>query len=176
MNNNIRKVGKKTKIVVLSIAAISVLMVCGTMSVMAQPPFGVCTYWGTATLDGVPLTAANPDVISLDIARIGYTTTYTMGSDPAYGDNYVLKVDVYAAAADGPIQGDTAIISINGIPINEGQQAIGAAFANVNLGISATTLAPPAAVPLLQPPAIIALAGILGILAIAVIIKKKTRR
>ena len=134
MNNHIIR-----RLVVLSIAALLVLTVCGTMPVMAQT-LGHCTFYGTATLDGVPLTAADTDVtISLEVPRIGYTTSYTMGSNPAYGNNYVLKVNVYIDPADGPVQGDTAIISIRGIPINEGAQTIGAAFENIELDISATT-------------------------------------
>ena len=127
------------RIVVLSIAALSVLTVCATMPVTAV--LGPCTFYGTATLDGVPLTAADTDVtISLEVERIGYTTSYTMGSNPAYGDYYVLSVDVHSNPADGPVQGDSASIYINDSPVEQNPVTIGATFENIELDISATSV------------------------------------
>ena len=142
MNKDICKVGKK--IVVLSIAAISVWIVCSSMTTLAEaPPLGPYTLYGSATLDGELLTAADTNVvISIEVDAFGEVASYTMGSNPAMGDMYKLQVNVYAGAADGPMQGDTAHIYITKTvksEILEGPQEIGAPFSTVELDISAVS-------------------------------------
>ena len=96
------------------------LFLTGTVSLIAkpQPDF---TLWGTAFVNGVPLTQKHSEyTISVEVDGIELIR-YPMGSVPAFGDYYVLKIPM----DDDPVitskgqPGDTARIFINGSEIDE---------------------------------------------------------
>ena len=96
------------------------LFVTGTVPLIArpQPDF---TLWGTAYVNGVPLTRKHSEyTISIEVNG-RELARYTMGSVPAFGDYYVLKIpmdDDPALTSKGKT-GDTARIFINGSEIDE---------------------------------------------------------
>ena len=98
----------------LKLCVLSLLFIAGSMPVIArpQPDF---TLWGTAYVNGVPLTQKHIGyVIRVEVDGTELVR-YTMGSVLAYGDYYVLKVPM----DDDPLRtqkgqpGDIAHIFIN---------------------------------------------------------------
>ena len=160
MENKRRNKNKVISTTALLAIVVSTLIIGSSMTAMAEaprgPPAGVYTLYGSATLDGVPLTAADTDVvISIEVDTFGEVASYTMGSDPVMGDMYKLLVNVYASPADGPTQGATAHIYITKTiksEILEGSQTIGAPFTTVPLDISAVTDTEPPIIYNLTPP------------------------
>ncbi len=93
---------------------ISLMLLLFTCAAPAKIPEPDNIFYGTALIDGVPLTAADTHVtIQLKVSG-NLISSYTMGENSAAGDHYVLMVPM--DALDPPIpntarQGDTAIIS-----------------------------------------------------------------
>ncbi|RLG90101.1 hypothetical protein DRO34_06205, partial [Candidatus Bathyarchaeota archaeon] len=118
---------------------INVLLLAGSTSVLAkpQPDF---TFWGTAYVNGVPLTQTDTDyTITLEVDGIELVR-YTMGDIPTYGDFYVLAVpmDDDPAVTNKGQAGDTAYIYINGNPVDENPLTLGSYGGTQQLNIHVT--------------------------------------
>jgi len=105
---------------------INLLLLAGSISALAkpQPDF---TFWGTAHVNGVPLTQSDTDhIITLEVDGIELVQ-YTMGDMAIYEDYYVLKVpmDDDPMVVDKGQAGDTAFVYINGNPVDENPLTLG---------------------------------------------------
>jgi len=153
MENKRRNKNKVISTTALLAIVVSTLIIGGSMPAIAKPQ-PAFTIWGTATLDGVTLTAADTDkYVSLTVAGYEFAN-YTMGSKPEQGDYYMLavKMDDDGGAA-GALPRDISTIYIIGIAINEGTQTIGAYGGYMHLDISASTVEyEPPVIHNLQPP------------------------
>jgi hypothetical protein len=102
------------------------LFCAGSISAFArpQPDF---TFYGTAYVNGTPLTQTDTGyTITLEADGIELVR-YRMGDDPGYGDNYVLIVpmdDDPAVTTKGQ-EGDTAYVYINGVEVDESPLTLG---------------------------------------------------
>jgi parallel beta-helix repeat protein len=115
-------------------------ILCFGIGLVAAIPQQDYTLYGTATLNGKVLTAQDDAVISLKVEGMELVS-YTMGDIPGT-DNYVLIVplDSEPGVTTAAQEGETAYIYINGIPISEGAQIIGAPGTTVQFDISATSV------------------------------------
>jgi hypothetical protein len=118
--------------------ALLIAILCFGIGVVTAIPQQPYTLYGTATLNGKILTAQDDAVMSLKVEGIELVS-YTMG-DISGTDNYVLKVpmDSDSSVTTAAQEGDTALIYINGIAINEGVSIIGAPSTTVQFDISGT--------------------------------------
>ncbi len=115
--------------------AIAILCFCsGLVTAIPQQDY---TLYGTATLDGVVLTAQDDAVISLAVEGVELVS-YRMGNISGT-DYYVLKVplDSDPGVTTAAQEGDTAYIYINGVEISEGTQIMGAPSNTARFDISA---------------------------------------
>jgi parallel beta-helix repeat protein len=117
--------------------ALTIAILCFCSGLVTAIPQQDYTLYGTATLDGVVLTARDDAVISLAVDGVELVS-YTMGdiSGTVY---YVLKVplDSDPGVTTAAQEGDTAYIYINGVAIIEGTQIIGAPSNTARFDISA---------------------------------------
>ncbi len=114
-----------------AIAILTLLVVALSHSAWGKAPSALperdYTIWGTAYVDGVPLSSSDTDhTISLKV-NDEELASYTMGSEPANDDWYVLRVPMSLGdRLPGTAQtGDTAYIYINSVLVVEAYQEPG---------------------------------------------------
>jgi|GEM_PF-1500815 len=105
---------------------INLLLLTAGASVFAkpQPDF---TFFGTASVNGVPLTQSDTDTtITLEVEGVELAR-YTMGDNPAAGDYYVLIVpmDDDPTVTNKGFPGDSALVYINDNPVDENPLTLG---------------------------------------------------
>jgi len=139
------RIARRVKIV------LTIAILCFGIGVVTAIPQQDYTLYGTPTLNGKVLTAQDDAVVSLKVDSIELVS-YMMG-DISGTDNYVLKVpmDSNSGVTTAAQEGDTALIYINGIAINEGPQIIGAPGTTAQFDISATSAENPPSVTVRYP-------------------------
>jgi hypothetical protein len=127
---------KRVKLCVLSL-----LFVAVSVSVIARPQPDY-TLWGTAYVNGVPLTQKHTGyVIRVEVDGTELVR-YTMGSVQSYGDHYVLKVpmDDDPSCTQKGHAGDIAHIFINDSAVDDLPAVLGGYGKTVQRDLHATIL------------------------------------
>jgi hypothetical protein len=125
---------------VIACAAFLLLFLGGSVTADDMPPVLPFTFYGTASVNGTPLTQADTAYsVSLYVDGVELVS-YSMGDYPAAGDSYKLEVpmDYEPAVTDKGYPGDTAYVYINGVEVDESPLTLGGYGITVPQDINAT--------------------------------------